>query len=76
MKWIFALHLPQEIIHIANQSILDIAKKKDEREELRLKLAARELQEAWEPQASQGWGKPNPWPHLPQCPQHPHLSLC
>jgi hypothetical protein len=30
-----------EIVHLANQSVLDIGKKKDEKEALKVKLAAR-----------------------------------
>jgi hypothetical protein len=64
-----------EIIHIANKSILDIARKRDQREELRLELANREARSMGTTSLSRV-GKPNPQPHLPQCPQHPHLSLC
>jgi hypothetical protein len=41
MKWIFPISSTLEIVHIANQSILGIARKSDEKEELSLKLTAR-----------------------------------
>jgi hypothetical protein len=39
MKWIFCPASTPEIVHIANQSIFDMIRKRDQREEMRLELA-------------------------------------
>jgi hypothetical protein len=67
---VICLDATLDIIHIANKPLQDMGEKRDNKEAMRIELSMGGVARIGGQEVTMF-----PWPHLPQCPQRPHLFL-